>query len=182
MAARPDLTSDSTLEAGPPDPLARPRPVTSLYEDGIVAGVIGAGTVALWFLVLDSLAGRPLYTPTVLGTALFRRGAGLDVPEALPISLEMVGMFTWVHALAFVLIGGLASWLLTVAERNPSYGFGVLLLFVVFQAGFIAAAMLTAAPVLKALGWIAILAANLLAAATMAAYLGWRHRGMRVDP
>jgi hypothetical protein len=174
MATRPDLV----LDASSPDV---PRS-SSVYQDGIVAGVLGAATVALWFLVLDTLAGRPLYTPTVLGTALFRRGAGLDAPELLPVSLEMVGMFTWVHALVFVLLGGLASRLLVLAERNPSYGFGVLLLFVVFQAGFTTAAVLVAAPVIRALGWLPILVANMLAAAAMAGYLGWRHRGLRVNP
>ena len=32
----------------------------------------GAATIAIWFAVLDVVSGRPLYTPTVLGTALFR--------------------------------------------------------------------------------------------------------------
>jgi hypothetical protein len=31
----------------------------------------------VWFFVLDTIQGRPFYTRTVLGTALFRRGAGL---------------------------------------------------------------------------------------------------------
>ena len=157
------------------------RPAT-VATDGIVAGVIGAATVALWFLVLDTLAGRPFFTPTVLGTALFRRGAGLEAPQTLPVSLEMVGMFTWVHALVFVTLGGVASYLLAAVEKRPSLGFGLLLLFVVFQAGFTVAAMVFAAPVLTTIGWIAILTANLLAASAMAVYLGWRHRDMRIEP
>jgi len=40
-----------------------------LYQEGMIAGVIGAIAVAVWFLLLDTAAGRPLYTPTVL--ALF---------------------------------------------------------------------------------------------------------------
>lgn len=175
MAIRPDSSPQT------PSALETPQAATS-YQDGIVAGVLGAGVVALWFLILDSIDGRPFYTPTVLGTALFRHGAGLDSPGALPVSLEMVGMFTWVHTLVFVVIGGLASRLLMVAERNPSFGFGVLLLFVVFQAGFTVAAMLFAAQVVQALGWPAILTANLFAASTMAAYLWSRHRGMTVEP
>jgi hypothetical protein len=175
------MTSRSELSSRAPSAPGAPQTATS-YQDGIVAGVLAAGVVALWFLILDSINGRPFYTPTVLGTALFRHGAGLDSPGILPVSLEMVGMFTWVHTLVFVAIGGLASRLLMVAERNPSFGFGVLLLFVVFQAGFTVTAMLLASQVVRALGWPAILIANLLAASAMAAYLGYRHRGMIVEP
>jgi hypothetical protein len=175
MAVRPEPSPE-------PVPSVDQPPVAATYHEGIVAGLIGAGAVALWFLVLDTLAGRPLYTPTVLGTALFRRGAGLDSPETLPVSLEMVGMFTWVHALVFVVMGGIAARLLAVAERNPSLGFGVLLLFIAFQAGFMVVTMLFASWVPQALGWPAIFAANLLAAAGMAWYLRSRHRHLIVEP
>src|SRR5207249_9423879 len=80
------------------DALSDPVPDTArLYQEGMIAGVIGAATVAVWFLLLDTAAGHPLYTPTVLGTAIFRRGA-LGSPETLSVSLEMVGMFTWVRS------------------------------------------------------------------------------------
>ena len=153
-----------------------------LYQEGIVAGVLGAATVAIWFFVVDALHGRPLYTPTVLGTALFRRGAGLGDLTALPISMEMVLMFTWVHGLVFAAIGGLASRLLGMAERNPSIGFGILLLFVIFEFGFTVTAMLFAAPILNVLTWPAVLVANLLAAATMAGYFRLRHPALQVEP
>jgi hypothetical protein len=154
----------------------------TLYQEGIVAGIIGAATVALWFLVLDAARGQPFQTPTVLGTALFRRGAALQSLETLPASLEMVLMFTWVHGLAFAGLGGVASRLLGLAERNPSIGFGVLLLFVVFEAGFTVTATLVAEPVLRVLTWPAVLGANLLAAAAMGTYFWLRHPALRVEP
>src|SRR3990170_227162 len=49
--------------------------VSKVYVEGIIAGLIGAATIAIWFLILDVLDGRPLHTPTVLGTALFRQSA-----------------------------------------------------------------------------------------------------------
>jgi hypothetical protein len=165
-----------------PASTATVEPRATVATDGIVAGLLGASAVAVWFLALDTLAGRPLYTPTVLGTALFRRGVGLDSPATLPVSLEMVGMFTWVHALAFIALGGAASYLLAGVERRPSLGFGLLLLFVVFQAGFTVAATVFARGVIDIVGWIPIMTANLLAAATMALYLGWRHRDMSIAP
>jgi hypothetical protein len=170
------MTTYAELPATPTTAASR------LYQEGMIAGVIGAAAVALWFLLLDTLTGRPLYTPTVLGTALFRHGAGLAAPETLPVSMEMVWMFTWVHGLAFAALGGAASRLLGVAERHPSFGFGVLLLFVVFQFGFIAVAMIVAAPILHALAWPAILGANLLAASAMTAYFWSRHPRLTVSP
>lgn len=153
-----------------------------LYQEGIIAGVIGATTVAVWFLILDAIGGRPLYTPTVLGTALFGRGERLVSPETLSVSLPMVAMFTWVHGLVFAALGGVASRLLGMAEKNPNLGFGILLLFVVFECGFTVAAMLFAAPVLQALTWPAVLVANVLAAAAMAGYFRLRHPTLSVRP
>jgi hypothetical protein len=153
-----------------------------IYQEGIVAGILAAVTVAVWFFIVDLASGRPLYTPTVLGSALFTRGGGLVNVEMLSPSLDMVLMFTWVHGLVFAAVGGVASRLLAMAERNPSIGFGILLLFVVFEAGFTVAAMLFAAPILKALTWPSVLVANLLAAAAMVVYFRLRHPRLRVSP
>ena len=154
---------------------------TALYQEGLVAGLVGAATIAVWFLILDSLSGRPLYTPTVLGTALFRRGAATPLSEVLP-DLEMVLMFTWVHGLVFVVIGGIVARLLALAERNSSLGFGILMLFVFFECGFVVAAMFFAEPILHALAWPAVLVANMLATAAMGGYFWVRHPTLRVQP
>ena len=156
--------------------------VSQRYLEGIVAGVIGAATIAIWFLILDAIYARPLYTPTVLGTALFRHGEGLSSPGNLPISLEMTWMYTWVHGLAFCVIGVIASRLLILAEQNPNVGFGILLFFVLFEFGFVATATVFAEPVLHALTWPAILVGNLLAVASMAGYFWRRHSDLTVRP
>jgi hypothetical protein len=172
-----------------PDPTAPlSAPTTALDRsqtaatDGVVAGLIGAGTVAVWFLLLDAFAGRPFFTPSLLGTALFRRGVTVEAAAAAPVSLEMVGMFTWVHALVFIALGGVASYLLTWVETKPSLGFGLILLFVVFQAGFTVVAAVLAPALMAAVGWVPVVTANLLAAAAMAVYLGWRHRTLSIAP
>lgn len=166
-----------------PVPPASPTTETSkLYQEGIVAGVIGAATIAIWFLILDTIKGRPLYTPMVLGTALFRGREALASPESLPVSFEMVLIYTWVHGLVFCVIGGIASRLLASAEKNPNLGFGILLLFVIFTGGFIFVAVVFAEPVLHALTWPAILVGNLLAAAAMGGYFWRRHPKLTVLP
>jgi hypothetical protein len=156
--------------------------VSDIYQQGIVAGILGAATVAIWFFIIDLFSGRPFYTPTVLGTALFRKGVGLEAAETLPISFEMVLFYTWVHGLAFCLVGGLASKLLAIAERNLSLGFGILLLFVVFEFGFVGAALIFAEPILKTLAWPSVLVGNLLAAAVMAGYFWRHHPNLRIRP
>ncbi|PYM63378.1 MAG: hypothetical protein DME11_17035 [Candidatus Rokuibacteriota bacterium] len=141
MATQTGATASTTPET---------RTMT-LAQEGLIAGLIGAATIAVWFLILDSLSGRPLYTPTVLGSALFRRGAATPLSEVLP-DLEMVLMFTWVHGLVFVVIGGIVARLLALAERNSSLGFGILMLFVFFECGFVVAAMFFAEPILHSHG------------------------------
>ncbi len=156
--------------------------VTTVYAEGILAGLVGAATIALWFLALDGVRGRPFHTPTVLGTALFHGGAGLATPEALPVDFEMVVSFTWVHVLAFLIIGMGAARLVGLAERNPSFGFGIVLFFVVFEFGFLLACMLFAEPVLRALTWPEVLVGNLLAAAAMGAVFWRRHPRLTIRP
>jgi len=84
--------------------------------------------------------------------------------------------------LAFLIIGVGASRLLGIAERNPSFGFGIVLLFVVFEFGFLLACMLFAEPVLRALTWPEVLVGNLLAAAAMAAVFWRRHPRLAIRP
>jgi hypothetical protein len=168
--------------AAPHRPRARESELSSVYGEGIVAGLLGAATIALWFLIVDTINGRPLYTPTVLGTAVFRGGAGLDHPETLPISLEMVMLFTWVHALVFAAAGGIAARLLAFAEHTANVGFGIVLLFVLFEFGFVAVTMVFAEQVLRSLAWPAVLVGNLLAAAVMGAYFWRRHPNLNIEP
>jgi hypothetical protein len=144
--------------------------------------MIGAATLAVWFLMLDTFKGRPLFTPSLLGTALFRGGEGLTAPETLTVSLQMTFLYTWVHGLVFGVIGGLAALLLGRAEKNPDLGFGILLLFAVFMSGFILITMLFAEPVLQALTLPAILLGNLLAAMAMGAYFWRRHLYLIIRP
>jgi hypothetical protein len=154
----------------------------AVYLEGIIAGVLGAAVIAIWFLILDTAAGRPLHTPTILGTAIFRSGQGLASPETMPVSIEMVVLYTWVHALVFSVIGGIAAKLLAVAERQPNAGFGILLAFVAFEFGFLVVTLLFAEPVLRTLTWPAVLGGNLLAALAMGAYFWRRHPTLQIFP
>jgi hypothetical protein len=174
MTSQADAATSVTREQ-PADDTSR------VYIEGIVSGLLGASVVALWFLALDTLQGRPLYTPSVLGTALFK-GLAEYGNGPIPVSGEMVIVFTWLHLLVFTLFGGIAAYLLALAETRPNLGFGIVLLFVVFEFGFIAVSMVFAEEVLQALAWPAILVGNLLAAATMGVYFWRRHPHLRIAP
>jgi hypothetical protein len=155
--------------------------ISGVYVEGLVAGLIGAATIAVWFFILDLYNGRPFYTPNVLGAALSLSGAVRE-SATVPMSMEFVIFYSWIHGLVFCVIGGLASKLLSLAERDLNYGFGILLLFIIFEFGFVAAAMMFAEPILRALAWPAVLVGNLLAAGAMAIYFWRHHPKLRISP
>jgi hypothetical protein len=161
---------------------AEEQPSAAVYVEGLLAGALAAATIAGWFLVLDLIAGHPFYTPTVLGTALFRGGAGLGGPTPIPVDYEMVVSFTWVHLLAFLVIGLAASKLIELAERDADVGFGIVLLAVVFEFGFILLCVLFAEDVLQAISWPAVLVGNLLAATVMGLTFWRRHPRLVIRP
>lgn len=153
-----------------------------VYEQGLIAGALGAATIAVWFLIVDALDGRPLFTPSILGTALFKGAAAVADPADVPVSLEMVVVFTWIHLLVFAVIGVAASLFLGLAERNQNYGFGIVLLFVLFEFGFAVVSMVFAESVLQALSLPLVLLGNLVAAGVMAVYFRRKHPNLEIAP
>src|SRR5262249_1117011 len=95
-----------------------PVPLT-VYLECIRAGLAGPPIIAVWFLVVDTVAGHPFYTPAVLGQALFHGEASIQGQTPIEPSLELVAGFTWVHYLVFLLIGVGAARLMALAESNP---------------------------------------------------------------
>ncbi len=167
-----------SVEATPPAQSAV-TPERLSYE-GVVAGTLGAITIALWFFVLDMLQGRPLYTPTVLASALLYGEANTLLDSALALRLT-VG-FTFVHWLMFTALGGFAAWMLGLAERNANLGFGVLLLFAFMEVGFLAVVAVFAQTVFQAIAWQMVLIGNLLATTAMGLYFWRRHAQMEMYP
>ena len=148
-----------------------------LYVTGALAGLFGAALLAVWFLYLDFAKGRPLYTPTVLGTALFKGGEELTSPETLAASIPLTLLFTLVHGAVFVLIGLAAARLLAVFEAGRNLVLGILLLFAVLALGFFGFAITFSAVALEALQIQDVLIGNAIAAAGMAVYLVRHYRG-----
>jgi hypothetical protein len=149
-----------------------------VYLDGLIAGLVGAAVIAIWFLFLDTVSGLPFYAPTVLGTALFVGAEDLASTEGVQLSLKLTLMYTWVHVLVFVVLGEIAACLLLLTGKNPNLGF-CLLLFVILEFGFVGTAFVFAEPVLDQLDWPAVLLGNFLAAAAMTCYLRLRQPNLR---
>lgn len=141
-----------------------------IARDGVVAGIIGATAVAVWFLIVDTIAGHPLYTPRVLGTALFSVLGPLG-SEGPFVHLVAYTVF---HYVAFIVIGLIASVIIHWAEREPTVLAGLLILFVAFELAFYGfTALLAEALPMGALAWYQVAAGNLIAATLMGLYL-WR--------
>ena len=141
--------------------------------DGLFAGAIGALTVAVWFLVLDLAAGRPLFTPALLGTVLLHGGGA--AAQGVAVAPLEVAAYTAFHFLVFLAIGSGFSWLMALFERFPIVGFVLLVVFVCLQLGFFVLDVALGAQLMGQLRPWSVIAANVLAAGSMSLYLWKRH-------
>ena len=140
-------------------------------REGVLAGLIGATTIAAWFLVIDAVAGRPFFTPTVLGASLFDVTGGAFGGRS---RLANIAMYTLVHYALFIAIGVAASYATNAAERKPSKLTGIVLLLVALELGvFSLTALLVRSPLFGAIAWWQFGIANVIAALALGMYL-WR--------
>ena len=147
-----------------------------LLVRGLLTGLIGAGAVALWFLVLDVARGRPFYTPAALGSLLF---AGASSPAAVRVDLTMIAAYTVVHLAAFAAVGVVLEWMAVRIERAPGMWLMALLTLIMVEGLFIGTVGGMSGWVLGALGIWAIGVANLAAVAAMGAWLWRSHPRLR---
>jgi hypothetical protein len=147
-----------------------------LLVRGLITGLIGAGAVALWFLVLDIARGRPFYTPAALGSLLF---FGASSPDAVRVDAGIIAGYTLVHLAAFAAVGVLVEWSATRLERAPGMWLMALLTLIILEGLFIGTVGALSGWVLGALGIWAIAIANLAAVAAMGAWLWVSHPRLR---
>ena len=148
----------------------------SVFKEGAIAGLLGAFTVALWFLALDLAQGRPLFTPSVLGQILLL-GKGTPVTDG--IEAVAVALYTVFHFVAFIVFGMGVTKMVHLAITIPALRFGLLMLFVVFEVFFWGITYLFFAGTRGLFPRGAMLVANTLAAIVMATYLWQRHPSLR---
>lgn len=156
-----------------------------ILREGFVAGLIGAGAVALWFLLVDIINAQPFFTPKMLGGALFW---GLRDPAQVnavfttgeQIYATVVG-YTMVHVIAFVVVGVIAAALAYEIELFPSTLFIAVVFFAIFEFGFYIVLAVAAQPLLGALTWWSVAIGNAIAAFGMGYYLWRMHPKLRAE-
>jgi len=145
-------------------------------REGLIAGILGATAVAVWFLIVDTVSGRPFYTPAILGTALL----GILGPAGSEGAFVHVAVYTLFHYAVFVLAGIVLTVVIHHSETEPAVLAGLLILFVAFETGFYGlTALLSQAELLGNLAWYQIAIGNLLAAGSMGTYLWRAHPALR---
>lgn len=149
-----------------------------IYREGMVAGLIGASVVALWFLIFDLLVRRIFFTPAAVGSALFY---GARSAAEVQITAATVVGYTFIHVAAFLLIGIVAAAVLNEAEEEPPLILGLVLLFVTFETLFIGLVAIFADWILDNIAWWSILVGNLLAAMAMGVFLWREHPRLRMQ-
>src|SRR2546426_3041130 len=100
--------------------------LTRILREGFIAGLIGAGVVALWFLIVDIIAGRPFFTPAMLGSAVFW---GVHDPALVVIEYSRIIGYTMIHVSAFILVGTVAAVLAAEVEVAPATFYLVVVFF-----------------------------------------------------
>ena len=145
------------------------------WWQGAIAGIVGAATLAAWFLILDVTRGKPLHTPTVLGMALRGGDVRLESLDAVPASLGLTLLFTLVHGAAFLAIGIGAAWFFARIGQMPRLALSILLLFIVLGVGFFLFVVVFARLPVDALFARDVLIGNAIAAFAMVACLMGEH-------
>lgn len=150
----------------------------STLSHGIIAGLIGAGTVALWFLLLDAIQGRILFTPAAFGSALF---LGASDTSQVEITAGIVALYTLVHIVAFIALGLAVAAIVHAAERQPPLLLGAVVLFFTMEVFMIGLIAIAASWLLDELAWWSIGVANVVAAIAIGTYIWRSHPQLRRD-
>ena len=145
------------------------RSIHHLIADGVVGGLLAGLVVALWFLVVDSVAGRPFHTPAALAGALTRQPIG-------PPTFRLVAAYSVVHFAVFALLGIGVAGAIAVLRTPPRLLFGVLFGLVAQELAFYAGLLLSYGSRVAIVPWPHVVAANVLSGFVLMGYL---HRAAR---
>jgi hypothetical protein len=145
-----------------------------MLKEGVVAGLIGAAVIAVWFGIIDVIGGHPFHTPATLGRGLLSVFGAISPDEG---TATFVLVYTVFHFAAFAFVGLLASLIVYLARQEPSILLGFAILFAATEVGIYGLVTILddRAPLQKP-AWLAIMVGNVLAAAAMGFYF-WKKHG-----
>lgn len=141
-----------------------------LLNEATDAGLLGGSAVALWFLVLDLLAGHPLRTPSVLGQVLL---LGEQHPDVNNMVFGAVVLYTGFHFIVFLAFATIVALMVRLSVEQAVVRFALLVLFVAFELCFYVVIHTVSEEIGALFPLWTVLGANLLATAVMMAYF-WR--------
>lgn len=139
-------------------------PTQQVVPRGIVAGVVGAATLAIWFFFVDGSRGELLATPAFLARTVL--GMGTGEPAFAPIAAYSV-----VHGVVFVAVGVAVSWLVHRVGDLPTVLLAIVLGFALFALVGYTGLVVSSFDVIGELEWPAVLAGNMLASGGIIGYL-----------
>jgi hypothetical protein len=148
----------------------------STLAEGTDVGIIGGLAVAIWFLILDTIAGQPFQTPSLLGQVVLFGDAR---PDTSQVVFGAILVYTAFHFAVFALLGmGLVA-LVHWAERDSVVRYALLPVFLVFEVMFYGLLEVLSERTNTLFPFWAVVSANTLAAFCMGFYLWVRHPDFR---
>ena len=132
----------------------------------ILSGAYGSAAIALFFLIVDSIQGQALYTPSFMGQVVL---FGTAPAEVTSIRLDALALYSLLHLAAFIGIGTAVSVTyarLNVIPRNPFAVMVVLLAALTF--GTVAVDRVLFPGIIEGIGSLPLALGNGFTAITMA--------------
>jgi len=147
--------------------------MSPIQSRGVVAGVLAAGSLALWFLAVDLIRSQPFDTPMFVAGAL--AGHTIDGPA----SAGLLALYTLLHFTVFILIGMGVALAFERSRIAPHPLLGLVLGFLLFDLLFYTGVIVTGVDVVRELGWPEVLIGNLIAGVVLVGYLHLKLPGTR---
>jgi hypothetical protein len=148
----------------------------SVMSEGTDVGILGGLAVAIWFLILDTIAGHPFQTPSLLGQVVL---FGDSTPDTGHLIFGAILVYTAFHFAVFALLGmGLVT-LVHWGVRDSVVRYALLPVFLVFEVLFYGLLEVFSERTNELFPFWAVVVANTLAALCMGLYLWNRHPDFR---
>jgi hypothetical protein len=148
----------------------------SVMAEGTDVGILGGLAVATWFFLLDTIAGHPFQTPSLLGQVVL---FGDSTPDTSHLVFGAILVYTAFHFAVFALLGMGLVVLVHWGVRDAVVRYALLPVFLVFEVLFYGLLEVLSERTHELFPFWAVVVANTLAAACMALYLWNRHPEFR---
>jgi len=145
------------------------RSSSELIAHRIVGGILAGLVVALWFLILDGMAGYPFRTPAALAYALY-------IAPIIEPTFRLVVMYSVVHLGVYAVLGVAAAWVMSVLHTAPRLLLGLFFGVVVQELVFYTGLFLSGLPPSEVIPWPHVIAANIVSGLVLMAYLNRAER------